>query len=300
MFKKMLNRTEVNYFVKSMSPTLKFNEFFEEKQESYSNLGNPLYTAITDDNNWRMDITFNNRLTSTQEKKHYHPEITFKSNVIAMGSIVKQKRNALVIHFQNAYNPDFDNALNIIDIFINKGLDYGLINNVEFKKYTKHISTHFVTDNNDSYIRFKGKNLVTVGFNTLLQKGTGSQNNYFKTSYINIDIIHLVEPDETIKPYFKIMLPYTSNNKLTCIIAINNPEKMYITANDIPLNNNFLRKLNSVDMNKKALEDFFENQFKHEVKNAICEILQMRQSDLYDMEKEDLKEYFVLVEMVKI
>lgn len=301
MFKNLLNKTEVNHFVRSMSPTLTFNEFLAEKQESYiGNVGNTIYTAITTDKIWRMDIVFNNRINSAQEKKHYYPSITFKSNVISMGEIVKQKRNTLAAHFQSVYNPDFKTVFDIINIFIHKGLDSGLINKVDLKKYTKQISTHFVTDNDNSYIRFKGKNVANVSFNTLLQKGTGYQNNYFKTSYINIDIIHLVEPDKTIKPYFKIKLPYASNNKITCIIEINNPEKMYFAASDEPLKSNFLRKLNYIEISQESLEDFFEKQFKQEVRNAICEILKMRQSDLYNLTKEELKAYFVLVEMVKI
>lgn len=301
MFKKLLNKTEVNYFVKSLSPLFVFNQYNEDQQRySDNDIANAIYKATTDDNKWVVEISFENKLKSSNEKLHYFPTINVRSNGPTMVSILEQKSIEISKFLQEKYKPDFEKALNIVDIFIEKGIDSGFINSVEMKKYKQHMNTHFAPNGYYNELKFKDKNIATVSFNNILQKATGIKKNYFKKSYINIEIIHLVEPDQKIKPYFKIKLPYSAHNKIICIIPINKAEKMYFTANQQPLNNGFLRQLNSIDIDNQSLTDFFANQFKAEAKNVICETLKMRKSDINELTIDELKEYFVLVEMIKI
>jgi hypothetical protein len=301
MFKTLLNKSSVNHFVKSISPLFVFNQHNVEQQRfSDNDIAATIYKATTENDQWTMQIYFENKTKSSQEKLHYYPEISVMSYGPTLRTVLSQKANNIADFLQDKYKPDFEKALNIVDIFINKGIESGLINSVEMKKYIPHMNTHFYNDGYFNQLKFKDKNIATVSFNNILQRGRGAQKNYFKKSYINIEVIHLVEPDETIKPYFKIKFPYSAHNKIMCIIPINNPKKMYFAASEVPLKNDFLRKLNSIDVDSQSLTDFFENQFSAEAKNVICETLKMRKSDVNELTIDELKEYFVLVEMIKI
>lgn len=301
MFKTLLNKSSVNHFVKSLSPVFVFNQYNEEQAKFSNNvIATTTYKATTADNKWIMEISFENRIKSSYEKLHYFPTISVMSNGPTMVSILSQQGNEIADFFQDKYKPDFENALNIVDIFIKKGIESGLLNSVEMKQYNQHMRTHFSNSVYFNELKFKDKNIATVSFNNILQKGMGAQKHYFKKSYINIEIIHLVEPDEKIKPYFKIKLPYSAHNKIMCIMPINNPERMYFASSEQPLKNGFLRKLNSIDVDNQSLTDFFENQFKAEAKNVICETLKMRKCDVNELTTNELKEYFILVEMIKI
>lgn len=97
-----------------------------------------------------------------------------------------------------------------------------------------------------------------------------------------------------------LKLPYSANNKITCVIPLNNADKFYFSATEEPLKTGYLRKLNTVNMNSADLNEYFGNLFKTEVRNVISETLKMRLTDLYNLTTEELKEYFVLVEMIKI
>lgn len=301
MFKKLLNKTEVNHFVKSLSPLFAFQKYNEEiKPSNYANRLDTVYTATTKDDSWCVEVSFNKRVNTCIERVHQYPEIKFRSNVISMQSIIEYKCIEIAEYFQNLYEPDFNAVNNIINIFIEKGIHSGLIHNVEMKEYNQHMGTHLTPDNNVTHLIFRDKNVSVVTFNNILQRTNRKHPKPFKTSYINIDLIHMIQPDQTIKPYFKIKIPYSANNKTVMIIPVSNPKIVYITSNEQSLKNNFLRKLNTLDFDNKSIGTYFEELFENESKNIICDTLNMKRKDIDALTTNELKEYFVLVEMVKI
>lgn len=303
MFKKFLNAHDANHFANSLSPFFKWAEYHEERQNNYPSFtGKTIYTAKNENRSWELNIEFNNRSRTNNglEMKHYYSEITFKPSTVSMTSLNKEKSIQLSDFLETKYKPDYEQITKIVNIFIEKGIESGLIHSVAHKKYDKKITTHFGVNRYSSKLEFKDKNIATVSFNNILQKGSGKRSDYFKKSYINVDLIHLVQPDDTIQPYFMIKLPYSSNNKVTCVIPLNNAEKFYFAATDEPFKTGFLRKLNTVNLSNVDLNEYFGNLFKSCVKNVIAETLKIRLNDLHKLTTEELKEYFILVEMIKI
>lgn len=303
MFKQFLNAHEVNHFAKSLSSFFNWKDFHEERKNNYPSFkGQTIYTAKNEDHGWELNVAFSNRIRTNNglEMKHYYPEITFNPSVISMTSLIKEKLIQLSDFLEKKYKPDYEQITKIVDIFVTKGIESGLIHDVVHKKYEKKITTNFGINRYSSKLEFKDKNIATVTFNNILQKGSGKHADYFKKSYINVELIHLVQPDDTIQPYFMIKLPYSANNKITCVIPLNNAEKFYFAASEEPFKTGYIRKLNTVNMNTVDLTEYFGSLFKKEVKNIIAETLKIRLNDLHPLTTEELKEYFILVEMIKI
>lgn len=303
MFKQFLNAHEANHFAKSLSPFFKWKEYHEKEKNIYPSFkGATVYVAKNEDLSWELNVAFSNRDRTNNglEMKHYYPKITFRPSTGSMTSLIKEKLVKLSEFLETKYSPDYDQITKIVDIFVEKGIESGFIHEVVHKKYEKKITTNFGMNRSSSQLEFKDKNIGTVSFNNILQKGSGEHYNYFKKSYINVEIIHLVQPDDTIQPFFMIKLPYSANNKITCVMPLNNADKFYLSATEEPLKTGYIRKLNTVNMNTVDLTDYFGNLFKTEVKNVISETLKIRLNDLHPLTTEELKEHFILVEMMKI
>lgn len=303
MFKQFLNATEANHFAKSLSPFFKWKEYHEEKQNNYPSFtGKTIYSAKNEDRSWELNIAFSNRDRTNNglDMKHYYPEITFKPSTVSMTSLIKEKLVKLSDFLETKYALDYEQIIKIVDIFVVKGIESGLIHGVVHKKYDKKMTTHLGMNRYSSQLEFKDKNIGTVSFNNILQKGSGKHSDYFKKSYINVEIIHLVQPDDTIQPFFMLKLPYSANNKITCVIPLNNADKFYLSATEEPLKTGYIRKLNTVNMNTADLNEYFGRLFRTEVTNVIAETLKIRLNDLHSLTTEELKEHFILVEMMKI
>lgn len=303
MFKKYKNCEEVNKLVNLVSPVFNFSNFTEEFHKSYINdIGSIIYTANTDDN-WKLVVTFHNRFRSKDEDnhKHYYPDIKFERITDDYKQADKQdKVAALTELFQNHYTPDFDQIWNVIDIFNKQGMDIGMFNQIKLKNETQHISNYFGTHNYYHQISFNDNNCGTVIFNKVLQKSGGYQGRSFKKAYINIEIIHLVNSNNELQPYFKLRLPYSSTRKVTCVIPMNKSSKMYMSESDDNLRTGFVDTLQEVSMDDKSISSFFDSEIKNEVKNVIVGALKIKKSELAGLSNDELKEYFILVEMVKI
>lgn len=303
MFKQFLNATEANHFAKSLSPFFKWKEYHEEKQNNYPSFtGKTIYSAKNEDRSWELNIAFSNRDRTNNglDMKHYYPEITFKPSTVSMTSLIKEKLVKLSEFLETKYAPDYEQITKIVDIFVAKGIESGLLRCVVHKKYEKKIITNFGMNRYSSQLEFKDKNIGRVSFNNILQKGSGKYSDYFKKSFINVELIHLVQPDDTIQPFFMIKLPYSANNKITCVIPINNADKFYFASTEEPLKTGYIRKLNTVNMNTADLNEYFGRLFRTEVTNVIAETLKIRLNDLHSLTTEELKEHFILVEMMKI
>lgn len=303
MFKQFLNAHEANHFAKSLSPFFKWKEYHEKEKNIYPSFkGATVYVAKNEDLSWELNVAFSNRDRTNNglEMKQYYPKITFRPSTVSMTSLIKEKLVKLSEFLETKYSPDYDQITKIVDIFVEKGIESGFIHEVVHKKYEKKITTNFGMNRSSSQLEFKDKNIGTVSFNNILQKGSSKHSNYFKKSYINVEIIHLVQPDDTIQPFFMIKLPYSANNKITCVMPLNNADKFYLSATEEPLKTGYIRKLNTVSMNTADLTDYFGNLFKTAVKNVISETLKIRLNDLHPLTTEELKEHFILVEMMKI
>jgi putative sterol carrier protein len=302
MFEKYKNCEDVNKLVEQVSSVFNFTTFHEENHKSYErDIGTTIYTANTDDN-WKMVVSFDNRFRSKHDQKHYYPEVKFERTVSDYVTAIKRDKVAeLTELFQNKYTPDFDQVLNVIDIFIKEGVDIGIFNNVKLKDETQHISNYFGTHKYYHQISFNDTNCATVLFNKVLQKDSKCQGRSFKKAYINIEIVHLLSSDNELKPYFKIRLPYSATKKITCVIPLCRSSKMYMAESDNTLKEKYVDTLNEeVAIDDKTLSAFFKKELQNEVKNVIVGTLKIKKSELTGLTTDELKEYFILVEMVKI
>lgn len=76
---------------------------------------------------------------------------------------------------------------------------------------------------------------------------------------------------------------------------------MYVADSDNVLRDKYVDTLLAeVTLDDKAIADFFEDELKNEVKNIIAGTLKIKKSELSGLTTDELKEYFILVEMVKI
>ena len=76
---------------------------------------------------------------------------------------------------------------------------------------------------------------------------------------------------------------------------------MYVADSDNVLRDKYVDTLKTeVTLDDKAIEAFFEDELKNEVKNIIAGTLKIKKSELSGLTTDELKEYFILVEMVKI
>lgn len=303
MFKKFSNHNEANHFVKSLSSLMTFTNFYEDNKEMvYGSSGEFVYTAITDDHKWRMDITFP---TGLNNQKNHYPDITFKANGISMGSILSTKGRTIANYFEAIYKPDFNKIFMIIDTFIKTGLESKMIHSVDelWKMWGEgSVQDFFETDNYSQHLRFKGKKASILSFNRLLQKGSGYQQSNFKKSYITVDWIHIVVGN-TIQPFFKIKLPFVNEKRMCCIVPINPTEtentKLYFTDDEKKLKYG-LFNLHTINMDNEQIESYFYRRFDTVIKNAMCSSLNLKKAELDNISKEELESYFTLLEMVKI
>lgn len=300
MFKKFENKDEANHFAKSLSSLMKFSTFNEDKKDvMYGSSGEVVYTAITDDFKWRMDITFP---TAVNKDKSHYPEITFKANGISMGSILAAKGRTIANHFETAYKPDFNQVFMVIDAFIKTGVESKMIHSVEEIWKEGNMQDFFGADDFSQYLKFKAKKVSLLSFNRLLQKGKGYQKSTFKKSYITTELIHLVV-GSTLQPFFKIRLPFVNDNKMTVLVPINatekQPTKMYFTDNDHQLKQG-LFGLFTLSLDNEKIENYFAGRFNSLIKSSICSALHLKKTELDNLSQEELNDYFLLLEMAKI
>lgn len=309
MFNTYPNHPEANHLVSAFSTIFNFKEFNEESKPSAQyNICVTTYTAKTDDN-WELTITFYNNKNSKEDQKVYYPEIKFKQ----LGERVRNfdedqhkerrlKNKAIAELLQKKYNPDFDRMIAVLKLFVEKGIECGLFKSLAEKKYKKIMKTHLNINHYSGTITIGDSNFGTVTFNNILQKGVKGYrgDTHFKKSYISVSVDYLAHSDNTMHPYFKIRLPYSESRKATCVIPLTGNPVVYFMANDDKLRKECIDKLPSISMDATALKEFFDTEFHKEMKTSISKTLKINKSDLDGVTPEELKEYFVLVEMLKI
>lgn len=309
MFKTYANHPEANYLVNIFSKVFNFTEFDEEaRPNKESDFCLTTYTAKTDDD-WALIIEFYNSKNSNTDQKVYYPDIKFQQ----LGKRVrnfdeeqykerKQKLKDIVELMDKKYNPNFERMITVLKLFVEKGIECGLFKSLAERKYKKVMKSHVSANHYSGILSLTDNNFGTVTFNNILQKGvTGYRGTtHYKKSYISVSIDYLAHSDNTIHPYFKIRLPYSESRKSTCVIAMTGDPVVYFMSTDEKLRRECIDKLPSVLMDETMLKEFFDQEFYKEMKTCISKTLKIDKSTLNGVTPEELKEYFVLVEMLKI
>jgi hypothetical protein len=309
MFNTYPNHPEANHMVTLFSPVFNFVKF-DVNVNSNAELAfcSTVYTAITDDN-WALILTFYNNKNSKEDVKVYYPEIKFRQQGERVRNFDEEqykdrrlKGKAIVELLQKTYNPDFDRMFTVLKLFVEKGIECGLFKSLAVRKYKKVMKTHLNTNHYSGTITIGDNNFGTVTFNNILQKGVSGYRGttHYKKSYISVSIDYLAHSDNTMHPYFKIRLPYSESRKATCVIPLTGKAIVYFMANDDKLRRECIDTLPSISMDETDLKDFFDKEFYKEMKTSISKTLKINKSDMDGITPEELKEYFVLVEMLKI
>jgi hypothetical protein len=309
MFKTYANHPEANYLVNIFSKVFNFTEFNEEaSQNKEQDFCLTTYTTKTDDD-WALIIEFYNSKNSNTDQKVYYPDIKFQQ----LGKRVrnfdeeqykerKQKLKDIVELMDKKYNPNFERMITVLKLFVEKGIECGLFKSLAERKYKKVMKSHVGANHYSGVLSLTDNNFGTVTFNNILQKGvTGYRGvTHFKKSYISVSIDYLAHSDNTMHPYFKIRLPYSESRKSTCVIPMTGDPVVYFMSTDEKLRRECIDKLPSVSMDETELKEFFDQEFYKEMKTCISKTLKIDKSTLNGVTPEELKEYFVLVEMLKI
>lgn len=302
----------MNKLVDTFKPVLNFLTF-DEKYDDWFHLST---YAATSHNNWSVVANFEDE-NKTVDDQYYYPRLEFEKNRLQNDPKYKgvkkppteeeKKENRLqaekiIEHMQAVYNPNFERAIEIIKIFLKQGLNTGIYNDVKVIPHSGHIRAQFYRyeNNYNGYNRlfFDSKVVAKIIFNNLLQTLRSGETK-FKNSHLTIDIIYLVSKDNTLNPYFKIRLPYSSHKKINCILSFD-CSKMYLVSDDRDLKNDFIDNLHQHSTDNEYLEQLFRGDFKKEIIRVIAKTLKIKRADLIKMSEEELKSHFILIEMVKL
>lgn len=306
MFKKYDFHVESNNLIELFKPLLNF-EKFTEIDAGFDGIN---YSAEASDK-WRIVINFPRQFEKhswyvgksasitfkNYEEKYRYVSLTNdgdldikKDELTEEDRAIENKRvKEFINYFHKLYKPNFDRMINILEIFTNQGLDSGIFQKITLKKYERHSRTHIHGVYNPIY--------ASINFNNILQSLRSGETKY-KKSVMSIDFIYLVGSDKQIMPYFKIRLPYTSHKKVNCIISFD-CSKMYFTKTDHEFQLNFIDHLEAHQTDDEYLNLYFKNIFNIEVINSISKTLKMKKADLKKLSQDELKDYFVIVDMIK-
>lgn len=327
MFKLYNNHHEAESLIDIMKPLFSYSEYTETRYSGFNNYTSKKYTAICKDA-WEVTVNFLANKKDGPNKKKFYPKITFRKKLKTMGNQysksdvensvqncyserVENSQNLAIFEIiekskqiadllQSAYNPDFDRILNIIDIFIDQGLASGMFAKVDRKKYEKHISSHIHINPYLKEVSLWSKNHSAVVFNNILQKGVGTNKQHFKKSFISIGVEYLVDSLGDVKPYFKLSLPITAHNKQTYCIPLTGEDKMYLVGNEDSLTSTPIDNIVSIPLSDIKITEYFKEQFNESIKKAISTILNIKKTELDVMNASQLKEYFIIIEMLKV
>lgn len=305
MFEIYPNHLEVNHFLKTFQNDFKFSAFKEEnKADRHGYVFKTVYTATSQAGQRDVEVSFNNPSRThknTTQVKHKIAKLVFVDNEVQVFNSDKIRNDArTIVHLlESMYTPNFDKITEIMDWFIYVGTQAGVINVVDKKYYKKSMDSHILAYSHDTKIHMTDQNIADVYFNNILQKGEGIQSKHFKKSYINVDVIYLVHSDNTMHPYFKLRLPYFENKKISCVLSMTG-NKAYFFLDDGHLEKYHIDLQIPETLNETNIHDMFTQLFEKQIKSTIAARLKISKADLKDLTINDLKEYFVLVEMVNI
>lgn len=287
-------------------------EFNESKNKWHSSMA---YVATTHDD-WSITASFEVDRSRSEDSKYYYPMVEFEKNRKQDSSNYKGVKRAatpdeelanklqaekIMEHFQKIYNPDFKRAMEIIEIYVQQGINTGIYNSVKIIPHDGNVQTQFYRYENsyNGYNRlfFNSTVAAKITFNNVLQTLRANETK-FKKSHLSIDFLYLISKDNKINPYFKIKLPYSSHKKIHCILSFD-CSKMYFVSEDSHLREDYIDNLKEHPTDNAYLELFFKDNFKKEIINVISKTLKIKRAELLKMSDDELKSHFILIEMVK-
>jgi len=303
MFSKFPNHQESNYLIEILKNSYSFDSFEEQNKTDRSmNVLKTIYTAKTSDRLLTLEITFPSKTKTKNIEKNYQAHIAIIQNkpCIQNPSMKRQDRLDFSKILENLYSPSFDQFTMLIDLFIEEGQKAGIIEVFDKKYVEKSLMSYLSSNMYSSKISLRDNNIGDVYFNNILQKGVGYNNRHFKKSYINVDILYLVHSDLTMHPYFKIRLPYSDNKKISYVMPLGKSNKVYMFKNDKKLTTQHIDTQKPFDLVESDIRSYFKKTFKDEVVKKLSNQLKLNKSDLAKLSQDQLKEYFVIAEMVKL
>lgn len=305
MFNKYPNFENANSLVNMFNPIFNYSLYSESYADCHQNTFVIRY--IAENNNWSMVIETFGKRVSEKGKKILNPNIYFKHNAVFLRvpqdnhmKEIKEYNQIITDHAEKIYQPDYQRVIKFIECFVKTGINSGMINSHKTKTYDKGLYNHLNNKNNFGEVRLGVYNISTINFNNLLQEIKNKTQEKFKKSYISVEIEHLVDSNNEVKPYFKIMLPYSENNKLAYIIPMSSEKIAYYVEDPDYLRTKHIDKMEKMLINDDNLTDHFKEKFKNEIIESISKNLKIDKATLNEITPEELKEYFVLVEMLKI
>lgn len=305
MFKIYPNHIEVNNLLMTLKNDFQFNAFKEENYaDRHGYVFKTMYEATSQAGQRDLEVIFLNPLKTHKnqtQQKHKIAKLVFVDNEVQVFNSEKIRNDAqtIVRMLETMYTPNFDRITEIMDWFIDVGTQAGVINVVDKKYYKKSMESHILAHYYDNKIHITDQNIADVYFNNVLQKGEGIQSKHFKKSYINVDLIYMVHSDNTMHPYFKLRLPYFENKKISCVLSMTG-DKCYFFLDDGHLDKYNIDQQTPEALTECNIKDLFTQLFENQIKNTISTRLKISKTDLKDLTINDLKEYFILVEMVNI
>lgn len=296
------NHRAVNNLFKKFSKHFTFTDVTESLiKDRFNYILRNVYTSTSPDSYVTAKVIF-----ETQEKikdldKNYLGRLVFNTPYM-----MKEEYINISSIIETMYKPDFNKIINLIDWFIDEGTQTEVIKLPDKNIYSKNIENstnvkNLLKDNFHTFnISSTNKNVAMICFNNILQKGEGSSDKHFKKSYINIDLIYLIHSDNTMHPYFKIRLPYFDNKKISCVTPIGKSNKLYIYTDDKTLNTQHIDQEKPSELIETDVRYYFNKLFSNQIINVLSNRLKISKKELEQLSANELKEYFLLVEMMKI
>jgi hypothetical protein len=307
MFKKYKNYEDANTILKLFEPIFKSSAYEETFCDDFNGYTSTKYIAKSHDN-WELVTHFYGKKQSGVIKKDFYPYISFEKDTkkklthFTKDSVAERNQQSVDIanFLEKQYQPDFDKVFSVLDIFIEQGLNSGMFKAVNVKRYKRHMTSHMHINHYHGTICLWDKNYSSITFNNILQKGAGKNGTHFKKSFISVGVIHLVDSNNDVKPYFKIKLPTSATNKNTYVIPISDQDTLYLVGDDDSLRYTPIDKIISMPLKKEKLAEYFKGEIENEIKTTISKTLKIKKTELDNLSADELKDYFMLVEMIKI
>lgn len=307
MFKNHQNHEEANSVLKMFKPLFNYHKCTGDYYDGFRSYACTKYIATLDDE-WQLITQFYGKKQGKVVKKQFSPSIEFqkdtKAKLTQYTPAAIQERVTLsqtVADFiQTHYQPDFERVIKVTECFIEEGMKSGLFNHADLRNYEKTINAHMHINHYHGIVSLWHQNHSNITFNNVLQKGSGRNGKHFKKSFLSVAVVFLADSKNEVKPYFKIKLPKSSTSKMTLILPLSGENKIYQVNNDEFLSRTPIDKIVGMPINQKTLSNLFKDTLQEEIKKSISKTLKIKKTELDKLSADELKDYFVLVEMVKI
>lgn len=293
--KSLLNRFKDHYSFEN------FNR--SEGIDYHDNLNSMTYEFDITNQNWRIDFRFKNNNKTKILSQQYQTSISFKH--IGYNRPRKMEMNEFCQEaskkINEIYQPDFSLPMNVINWFVEEGKLNNAIHQTQLLCYEPKLESHLTIDSHcHGQTCFIEKKVMQITHDTLVQDGKGYQNKYYKKSILRMEIVFMIHSDNTLHPYFKLMLPYNADKKITCFFPFEDKTKVILLEKDKVLKKQFIDTLTASVYDENKFKTYFNHFFKKEVVTGIAKKLEIDKSELIELPEEKLDEYLTVVNMLRI